>query len=149
VRNNLGSAVNKSISDTRTRAVEARLKEVMVLVIKAAHEHAAGERSRIESELRRLEDEQVRLAEQRQRGFEAARLAALEAQADRCRRSRTLVEYVAAVRAHMASVSPDEEQAGDLEAWLDWAVGQARAMDPLNEGLSDLLEVPSARTFKW
>jgi hypothetical protein len=45
--------------------------------------------------------------------------------ADRCRRSRTLVEYIAAVRAHMAS------------------------MDPLNEGLSDLLEVPSARTYKW
>jgi hypothetical protein len=45
VRNNLGSAVNKSISDTRTRAVEARLKEVMVLVIKAAHEHAGRARS--------------------------------------------------------------------------------------------------------
>jgi hypothetical protein len=127
VRSHWGNAVDKSISDTKTRAVEERLNEFMVLVVKVAHERAEWERSRIESELRRREAEQVRLAEQRKRELEAARLAALEAQADRWNRSRTPVEYVAAVRAHVASVRSDQDHTRDMEAWLDWAEGQARS----------------------
>jgi hypothetical protein len=51
---------------------------------------AERERSRIETELRRREAEQVRLVEQRNRDLEAARIAALKGQAERLRRSRTL-----------------------------------------------------------
>jgi hypothetical protein len=149
VRNNWGNAVDKSVSDTKTRGVEERLNQFMVLVVKVAHERAEWERSRIEAELRRREDEQVRLAEQRKRELEAARVAALEAQADRWRRSRTLADYLAAVRAHMASVRPDEAQARELEAWLDWAERQARAMDPLSGGIEELLEAPTVQISRW
>jgi hypothetical protein len=68
-----GTAVKKSISDPKTRTVEERLNEFVVVVVKVAHERAE---CRIESELRRREAEQVRLAEQRKRELEAARLAA-------------------------------------------------------------------------
>jgi hypothetical protein len=142
VRRSWGRAVDKSISDAGTRALEDRLNEFMVLVVKVAHERAERERSRIETELRRREAEQVRRVEQLKRDLEAARIAALKEQAERWRRSRTLVDYLAAVRAHMASVRVDEAQARDLEAWLHWAEGQARVMDPLSGSLEALYEVP-------
>jgi hypothetical protein len=74
--------------------------------------------------------------EQRKRDLEAARIAALKEQAERWRRSRTLADYVAAVRAHMDSVRVNEAQAREVEAWLDWAEGQARVMDPLSGSLA-------------
>jgi hypothetical protein len=142
VRRSWGRAVEKSISDAGTRTLENRVNEFMVLVVKVAHERAERERSRIESELRRREAEQVRLVEQRKRDVEAARIAALKEQAERWRRSRTLADYLAAVRVHMASVRVDDAQARELEAWLDWAEGQARIMDPLSGSLEALCDVP-------
>lgn len=144
VRNSWGRAVDTAISDSGRRKLEDRLNEFMVLVVKVAHERAEWERRRIEAELRHREAEQVRLAEQRKRDLEAARLTALQEQAERWRRSRTLADYLAAVRAHMASVRVDESQSRELAAWLAWAETQARALDPLSGSLEALLDTPKA-----
>lgn len=140
VRNSWGRAVDRSVSDSRKANLEDRLNEFMVLVAAVAHQRAERKRSRVEAELRRREAEQVRFAEQRKRDLEAARLAALKEQAERWLRSRTIADYIAAVRVHMTSAGVGEAQAEELEAWLDWADEQARAMDPLSGRLEDLYE---------
>lgn len=146
IRNRWGRAVEKSLSDGKTVRLEEKLNDFMVTVVALAHERSEWDQRRLEAEQQRREAEQRRLAEQRRMEVEKARLKALEDQAQRWHRSRILVEYVAAVRTHMAQEEEMGVEAGELEEWLAWAESHARALNPLSGDVQDLIGVPGARS---
>lgn len=142
VRNSWGRAVDKSLGDTKTRQLEDRLNDFMILVFKVAHQRAERHRRRMESELRRREEEQIRLAERRTREEEAARFTALVGQADRWHKSQAIAAYIAAVRKEIAPASLEATEQQELEEWLNWAEERARALDPLSDDLKKLYQPP-------
>lgn len=142
IRNGWGHAVSKTYCETESRPLEERLNDFVVAVIRAAHEEAENERRRREDEERRRVAEELRIAEERRRRLEAARRQALEDQAQRWRRSRTLKEYLAAVRGRAEAVSGGLVAGSELAAWLEWAEAYAQMLDPLAGPLEELTEVP-------
>lgn len=148
VRNSWGRAVDKSLGDTKTRQLEDRLNDFMVLVVKVAHQRAEWHRQRIESEMRRREEEQIRLEERRKREAEAARFKALTEQANRWRQSRTITDYIEAARVRAASVTLEKAEAQELTEWLDWAEERAQALDPLSGDLEALYKPPGPLSVK-
>lgn len=126
-----GRSVKKGITETETRPLEGRLNDFMVAALALAHERAEWERRRQESEEKQRRNERARLEEQRRREAEAARVKALEDQAERWRRSRAIRDYVAAVRAE-AEAQGALAESGGLAAWLQWAEEHARSLDPVD-----------------
>ena len=138
-----GHSIKKSVTETDSRPLEDRLNDFMVAAVEVAHERAEWERRRAESEARRRGEELARVEENRRREAEAARVKALEDQAERWHRSRTIREYAAAVRA-AANAKGALPESDELAAWLQWAEAHAQRLDPVQQKLRELIVTPNA-----
>lgn len=146
LRHSWGHGVSKSRVESASNPAEERLNDFVMLLVREADEdlqrHKRWEAERLrEAEIAaRRQAEKDRLARiEARRAAERARLRVLEGQAVKWRASQDLALYVAAIRAQLPE--QPSESAGDqsAESWLAWADAHARALDPLNRPLADLI----------
>ncbi|MGW6945980.1 hypothetical protein [Streptomyces xanthophaeus] len=74
---------------------------------------------------------------------EAFRVRRLEVQEKAWRHAASLTEYIDALRVHAAALPAGPEREG-AEAWIAWADGHVRRLNPLN-GTLDLPDIPETR----
>lgn len=146
LRHSWGHGVSKSRVESASNPTEERLNDFVMLLVREADEdlqrHKRWEAERLrEAEIaarRRAEEERLAKIEAR-RAAERARLRVLEGQAARWKASRDLSAFVAAIRAHLAEHPSESAGSQMAEDWLAWADAHARALDPRNRPLADLI----------
>jgi hypothetical protein len=120
--------IRRSWSDGKLQ----RLENVLDQVFEGLHVAAAAAREhRAECEARRrrwAEEERHRLDAARRRAEEEAKRTRLRSEISAWLEARHIREYVSATRAASTPSAPDPER----EAWLEWALTFADALDPLS-----------------
>jgi len=141
IRYSWGYGVSKSWVETTTRPLEDRLRDFIISLVRMANEGVERDRRHEGEERARQEAEGRRVAEQRRREAEAARVRALDRQASQWEGSRRLRDYLTAVRAAAESQRGGLHTCSEFTAWLAWAEAHARSIDPLQQPLDSLLTV--------
>jgi len=128
----------KKWRDTETRDLE----DVLPSILGRAHEAAFGVKERRE-ERRQFQRKVQKKAEKREerhrrRAKEKRRREALEEEATRWSKARSLREYIREVnsRAEREELAPQKRK--EVEEWLEWAEAHADRIDPLSDGLPTL-----------
>jgi hypothetical protein len=126
----------KKWRDTDTRD----LKDVLPSILNGAYEAAYGVKERRE-ERRQFQRELQKKAEKKEerrkrREEEKRRREALEEEATRWSKARSLRAYIQEVRSRAEREELTPQRRKEVEEWLEWAKAHADRIDPLSDKLS-------------
>jgi hypothetical protein len=130
--------VEREIVETEGVPLEHRLNDFVIEIVSLAHKLSELHRERLAEWERERVELQRREEERRRREDDAARMRALERQANEWAISVNLLAYVAELRAVAQSRPEGVESGSELAAWLDWAEAHAKARDPFARPLEKL-----------
>ena len=118
------------VADGNTQKIEDRIDEFIVGVVKLAERQAERRRAWVEEERQREQERQRRRDIEHQRAEEAARLEKLRREAAEWREAEDIRAFVA------AAMATAKNSSAERLCYLEWALAQADALDPLVKGSS-------------
>lgn len=139
IRNSVGTSVIRAWNDRPTAQIEDRLNDFVVGLVEQAHSEGERVRKWAMWEEERRAAELARMENERKQALLKARGSTLDNQVRRWRMAADTLEYLAAIRARVASGDLDET--ADLNEWLCWAEEYATSHDPLRWPAAELLRV--------
>lgn len=141
----LGYAIGVEFVDSERNPLENQLNAFIANVIKTAvalkhieREQEKDRQNKIEQEQQRqerLHQEQIareRIAKEERR--EKEKVDRLVHQAENRRKSKEIIELIHEVRAKWLELTGSINPGSEIEIWMEWAMHQAKALDPLSGG---------------